>query len=135
MLKHMELVEQSWWKVWASQRIADYIPKSRQWHGDGIPIVKVGDVVIFLRDTGVQRGGLSWRVGIVANLEESHDGIARSVSIKYRNKIGGKYYYTKRSVREIAVLESEEELDLPGQLSEALARANINLTINTVSTA
>ncbi len=135
MLKHMELVEQSWWKVWASQRIADYIPKSRQWHGDGIPIVKVGDVVIFLRDTGVQLGGLSWRVGIVANLEESHDGIARSVSIKYRNKIGGKYYYTKRSVREIAVLESEDELDLPGQLSEALARANINLTINTVSTA
>lgn len=130
MLKHMELIEKSWWKVWENQKIADYIPALKKW-SSGRPDISVEDVVVFTRDTGVQLGGVTWRVGTVSEVNESHDGVVRSVMIKYRLTIGGKYQFTKRSVREIAILEAEDDLDLPGQLSEAVKKANIHLTVST----
>ena len=118
-------IESAWWQIWADQKVADFIPRPTKWR-EGAPNVQEGDIVVFVKERS-ELGGLTWRLGRVQSVERGRDGIIRRVVIEY--KIDGERVFrtTRRSVRDVAILYREEELDLPGKLSEAQRLANINM--------
>ena len=109
--------------------MTDMIPQPKKWR-KGKPEIADGDIVVFQRDQGTV-GGPSWRIGEVEGVETSRDGIVRRVSVKYKNVNEKVYRYTRRSVRAVAVVWSERDLDLPGILSEAQRRATVNMYVST----
>ena len=100
------------------------MPRPRKWHGDGEPDVKEGDIVVFVRDKN-DIVGCTWRIGVVDAVEVGEDGVCRRVNVKYRKGDERGFRYTRRSVRHVAVLAREAELDLAGRLSSAQKSANI----------
>ena len=122
--RQIKEIETTWWKIWETQRVADLMPKSPKWR-DGNPDVSVGDVVVFIRDQQ-QLGGLTWRLGEVISVEVGRDDVTRRVEIRYKHGDEKVYRTTRRSVRQVAVLCHEDDLDLPGLLSAAQRAANIS---------
>ena len=116
-------IEEAWWKIWASQKIADLVPKTDKWT-TGEPVVSEGDVVVFIKDKS-ELGGATWRLGRVTAVERGRDDVIRRVEIEYKLEGEQVFRSTRRSVRDVAVLVHEDELDLAGQLSEAQKAANI----------
>ena len=128
MLARMEEVFQSWWRAWYDEKIADFVAKPSKWLRSDPP-VQEGDIVVFLK-TGEEQalGDPIWRIGRVVNVEVStQDGMVRTVTIQYKNATENKFRETRRSVRKLAVLHREEELELVQQLNAA-ARAAQRLT-------
>ena len=119
-------IEEAWWAVWKEQKLADLIPAPPKWK-EGNPEVAVGDVVAFVRDQS-QLGGLSTRLGLVDEIERGRDDVIRRVKIKYKNAGEKEFRYTRRSVRNIAVIHHEADLDLPGKLSLAQQQASVEFT-------
>lgn len=125
MIKQMEQVHDSWWKVWKEEKLVDFIPKPSQWLKTGYE-PQVGDVVIFLKTEGeVSLGDPIWRLGLISSTEKDRDKIVRAVLIKYRNPSEAVFRETRRSVRRIAVLHKEGELELVEVLNEAAKQANL----------
>ena len=125
LLDQLSEVEQAWWAAWESERIADMIPRSRKWE-KGCPDIRVGDIVTFLRDgKAAAVGKTPWRIGRVVEAELSEDGVIRTVVLEYRNVGEQPFRRTRRSVKSVALLEREEELDLPGQLGYTAKYSNI----------
>ena len=120
-------IEEAWWKIWSDQKLSDLVPKSDKWR-KGDPVLAVGDIVVFIKDK-TDLGGLTWRLGRVKEIENGRDDVIRRVVLEY--KIDGETVYrtTRRSVRDVAVVHREDELDLPGQLSEAQRRASIDFIL------
>ena len=116
-------IEKAWWTIWEREKMTDLIPSPHKWK-KGDPDVQKGDIVIFLKDKSMIGGGV-WRIGEIDEVEKSRDGVIRVVSIRYRIPAEKVNRYTRRSVRSIAVLWREAELDLPGRLSAAQAAANL----------
>ena len=128
VLRQCEEIEQAWWDVWVKERLGELVPRAKKWSA-GEPEVRVGDVVVFVKDRN-DIMGVTWRIGLVSGTEASADGVVRKVTIKYRvvredGVVEADYRETKRSVRHVAVVVSEDELDLPGMLSEAQRRASV----------
>ena len=69
---------------------------------------------------------MTWRLGRVVETEEGRDSVIRRVTIEYKVEGETVFRTTRRSTRDVAVLHREDELDLPGLLSEAQRQANIN---------
>ena len=116
-------VEAAWWQIWANQKIADLVPKPQKWR-EGDPDLKEGDIVVFIKDKN-ELGGVTWRLGRVTSLEKGRDDITRRVTIEYKLEGERVFRTTRRSVRDVAVLCSEDDLDLPGALSEAQRQASV----------
>ena len=86
--------------------------------------MKQGDIVLFLK-TGDEQilGEPIWRVGRVTEVELSdRDLQARVVIIEYKNSRESVFRTTRRSVRKVAVLHREDEVELVQQINAA-ARA------------
>ena len=125
MIREMELVFESWWKVWKDEKIIDFIPQPRKWLEHGYE-PKPGDLVVFLKqESDVSLGEQVWRLGRVTSVERSKDGVVRTVLIEYRNSGEATFRTTRRSVRRVAVLHKEGELELVEELN--LASKNSNL--------
>ena len=126
LMKQMEQVYEAWWKVWQNERLVDYIPQPRQWtetRGE----IKVGDVVIFLKtDKEQSLGDPVWKMGRIKELEISNDGLARTAIVEYKNATESVFRTTRRSVRKIAVLHREGDLELVQELNEASRRAGVH---------
>ena len=116
-------IEEAWWQIWINQKIADLVPKSKKWR-DGNPDVTEGDIVVFVRDKN-ELGGVTWRLGRVTDVERGRDNVARRVTVEYKIEGESVFRSTRRSVRDIAPLCREDDLDLPGMLSEAQRQATI----------
>ena len=118
-METMEDVSKSWWKVWEAEWLVTLVPKPSKWM-TGDPDVKVGDVVVFMKGgKEAELGQTPWRTGQVDEAPVSGDGVCRQVTLKYKNHNESVYRYTKRSVRTMAILHREGELDLLGELSQA----------------
>ena len=128
LARQIREVEEAWWQIWATQKIADLVPKSNKWQS-GDPNIAIGDIVVFVKDRN-ELGGLTWRLGRISDVESGRDNVTRRVTIEY--KIDGETVFrtTRRSVRDVAVLHQEDELDVAGVLSEAQRRANINFVMS-----
>ena len=125
LARQIDEIENAWWKIWSEQKIVDLVPKSTKWR-DGEPVIGIGDIVIFIKDRG-ELGTLTWRLGRVREVESGRDGVIRRVVIEYKLEGENVYRSTRRSTRDVAVLCQEDELDLPGQLSEAQRQASVEL--------
>ena len=120
-------IEEAWWQIWVKQKVADLVPKSNKWRS-GQPSVKIGDIVVFVKDRN-ELGGLTWRLGRICDLETGRDDVTRRVTIEYKIDGETSFRSTRRSVRDVAVLSQEDDLDLAGVLSEAQRQANINFVM------
>ena len=134
LLQQMENVDKAWWTAWEAQMLAGFIPRSRKWRA-GAPDVRVGDVVIFLRDgREALIGATPWRTGRVAEVEMSDDGVIRTVVLEYYSGTAGDggsltKRRTRRSVRSVAVLEREQDLDFGGRVAQAEKSATIHMIL------
>ena len=90
--------------------------------------MKIGDIVVFVKDRN-ELGGLTWRLGRICDLETGRDDVTRRVTIEYKIDGETSFRSTRRSVRDVAVLSQEDDLDLAGVLSEAQRQANINFVM------
>ena len=123
LLEQMERLYQSWWQVWLYERLPDYIPRPKKFGKTG-PQPKEGDIVVFLRAPDELIGDQLWRLGQVAHLITSEDGVARQVIIRWRKHWKEEFHETRRSVRHIAILFSEDELSLVDHIRSASAQTN-----------
>lgn len=130
LMEQMDKVYKAWWQVWRDERLLDYIPQPAKWaesNGD----IKVGDVIIFLKaDKDQTLGEPVWKMGRIMELEFSNDGLPRTAIVEYKNSTEAVFRTTRRSVRKIAVLHREGELELVEKLNEASRRSSINFIFN-----
>ena len=126
--RQMEDVMTAWWDVWLAEKLGSLVPKPPKWE-TGEPQIEVGDVVVFVREKN-DVAGLTWRLGLVDSVETGKDGVIRRVTIKYKvirdnGDAEANFRFTRRSVRHVAVVVRENELDLMGRLSEAQKSAGV----------
>ena len=124
-LQNMDDVGRAWWKVWEEEWLVNLVPKPSKWL-KGDPDIRVGDIVVFMRDgKEADLGQTPWRTGQVVETHVSdRDEVCRSVTVKYQNHNERVSRYTTRSVRTMAVVHREGDLDLIGKLSQACIEAN-----------
>ena len=130
----MEEVAQQWWKVWNEQWIIALVPRPKKWRKNR-DNVKVGDIVIF------QRGGAKavlgetpWRIGRVRDRVVGTDGKCREVNLEYCHGDETVFRTTRRSNRSVAVLQTEEDLDLVNSVNDKALDAAIHMAIRTHET-
>ena len=125
MLEKMEEVFQSWWKAWYEEKRADFVMKPSKWTRSDRNL-REGDIVIFQK-TGEEQA-LSqpiWRIGRVVEAEVSEaDQLVRAVLIEYKNAQESVFRTTRRAARQVAVLHSEDDLEMVEELSLAAKMAN-----------
>jgi hypothetical protein len=124
VIEQMDTVFRSWFETWKREKIADYIPKPPHWR-EGNADAKVGDIVLMLcSDKEKKLGAGIWRMGRISKLSTSADGVSRVATIEYRNPEEKTFRETVRSLRAVAVVHRETELDIIQQLNGAARDAN-----------
>merc|ERR1711954_332468 len=90
-----------WWKVWRQERVDDF--------------------VIFVKETAEDHFGTPvWKLGRVISVEHSADGLIRTCTIEYTNAANPKLFLkTRVSVRHVAIVHAEDDLDLVHELNQA----------------
>ena len=120
MMSSIDDIEKAWWEVFKNARLADFFPKSNKWtHTSHQP--KVGQIVVFLRDLSNAFGSSIFRIGRIKQVFESKDGVVRKVEIEYRLWLSKTTSTVMRSLRDVAILEVETDLDLGGQIEAEFA--------------
>ena len=126
LLKYQEDVAKAWWQTWLHEKLLDFIPRPKKWRVTSYT-PKPGDIVVFPRNEGeINLGQPAWRIGRVKDVHVSHDNIARRVTLEYKNQNEGVFRTTNRSVRSIAILHKEGDLELVQELNQAAKAANIH---------
>ena len=119
LIKQMEMVHDSWWETWTMEKVINYIPRPTQWTKSTYQ-PKIDDIVIFRKDENDNiMGTRVWRTGRIHKLDDSRDGIPRAATIEYKNATENTFRYTRRSIRKLAVVHQEHELELVQELNEA----------------
>jgi len=126
LVKQNSEVEEAWWKVWSTEKLQEFIPRSSKWAKSSDP-VDVGDIVVFLKTAKESvLGEPVWRLGRVMTAEPDKDGIVRKVEVQYRND-GEKVFRTvTKSVRQLCILHHEGDLELVDILNEASKQSTIS---------
>ena len=129
----MDKVYEVWWKIWKNERIIDFVPQQRKWTRNN-QLLQVGDVVVFVKELPEDHFGKPlWKIARITDLEQSADGLIRTCRVQYKNASQPKVWHTTRlSVRHVAKLHSEEDLDLYQELDEAAKTARELLTLHNV---
>jgi len=124
LIAQMDKVYDSWWKAWTNQKLVDFIPQPVYWPSSNYSI-KVGDVVLFLKETPEQHFGEPvWKIGRIIEAPVSkQDGVTRTVVIQYKNANERIFRTTTRAVRSLVVVHSEGELDIVQQVESAAVAA------------
>jgi len=124
MVSQMDEVYEVWWNLWKEEKIVDFVPQPSKWNKSNDDI-REGDIVLILQNADeVKLGGPLWKIARIRTLETSHrDGLSRVAICEYKNPSESEFRTTRRSVRKIAVIHHEDELDLIPQLNEAAKKA------------
>ena len=120
MLENMDRVYDIWWQIWREERIVDFIPQPRKWKKNNQDL-KVGDIVVFMKELPEDHFGRPlWKVARIIGLEHSSDGLVRTCSVEYKNASQPTVFHKVRlSVRHVAKLHSEDDLNVIQELNEA----------------
>ena len=124
LMKQLELVFEAWWKVWASEKILDFVPQPPKWTKNSGQ-VSAGDIVLFPKDTTDGNFDVVWKLGRVNMVMKSKDGKIRKLRIEYKNENESVFRKTDRAAREVAVLHHEGDVVLVEQLNAAAKSANL----------
>ena len=126
LLDQMKMVFDSWWEAWKTEKILDYIPQPSKWFASSYE-PKPGDIVIFMKDEKDKvLGEPLWRTGRITSVVRSKDDKVRTIIIEYKNAKETVFRETRRSVRRVAVLHKEGDLELVEELNRASRQANIS---------
>ena len=107
--EQLEEVEKSWWKLWATEKLVDFVPQPAKWPRTNNNLA-VGIVVIFpMKKPKSPIGEIMWKYGKVAEILPSSDGLVRQVKITYQNYKEEVWRYVTRGARK-AVIHSEDDL-------------------------
>ena len=81
----------------------------------------MGDIVVFIKERPEDHFGQPlWKLAKVVEIEHAADGHVRTATVEYRNASNPTLVQTTRvSVRHVAKLHDENELDLIQELNEA----------------
>ena len=116
------------------EKVINYIPRPPQWCKNSYQ-PKIGDIVIFRKDENDNvMGSRVWRTGRVKELDESRDGISRSLVVEYKNSTESVFRTTRRSMRKVAVVHVEHELELIQELNDACKIAGTEFQLRKDST-
>ena len=120
MITQMDDCYDAWFKVWREERIVDFIPQPSKWKRSNESL-KVGDIVVFIKERPEDHFGQPlWKLAKVVEIEHAADGHVRTATVEYRNASNPTLVQTTRvSVRHVAKLHDENELDLIQELNEA----------------
>ena len=82
LIEQMDRVYDSWWKVWRTQKLVDFISQPSKWKKTKEQL-KPGDIVIFLKSDCENRlGEPVWKIARGKETDVSKDGLSRSWSIE-----------------------------------------------------
>ena len=126
LVEAMDQVYKSWWTVWKDEKLTDFIPQPGQWRESNDDL-KEGDIVMMLMNSEEAKlGGPIWKLARVQSVETSHkDGRVRTAICEYKNPGETVMRTTRRSVRKLAVVHKEDDLDLVQQLNLAAKQMDI----------
>ena len=109
-----EKIFNSWFEVW----LTTYLPhlmKQEKWF-DTTHVLQEGDIVLFLkRDSAIQN---KYQYGIVSKVIPSKDGVIRKARIKYRNFNESSFRETYRSVRELILISSIDDINIMEEIQD-----------------
>ena len=124
LLQQQQDVFDSWWQTWRTEKLSDFIPKPKKWRTTTYQ-PKVNDIVIFpKKGTEQVLGAPVWQIARVVNVEQGSDGVIRTVTLEYRNANESTFRTTRRTVRDLAVIHREGELELLEELDLAARTAD-----------
>ena len=126
IMKQQDELYKVWWEVWRKERLVDFIPQPNKWKKNSTEL-KVGDIVAFIHlESGDHHGKPVYKIGRIISVERSADGLIRTCTIQYKNASNPSLFQeTRMSVRHVAVIHSETDLDLVQQLNAAARQANV----------
>ena len=126
MMRQQDELYDLWWKIWRNEKLVDYIPQPKKWRENDREVC-VGDIVAFVKEEAADHFGKPvYKVGRVAEVEHSADGRVRACVIEYKNASNPDLVQrTRVSVRHVAVVHAEDDLDLIQQLNAASHQANL----------
>ena len=111
LAEQLEEVERSWWKLWAEEKLVDFVPQPAKWPRTNNNLA-VGMVVIFpMAKPKAPLGELIWKYGKIAEILPSSDGLARRIKITYQNYKEEVWRFVTRGAREVAVIHAEDDLE------------------------
>ena len=131
LVEKFDSIFEGWWKVWEAEKLADYIPQPSQGNGASVT-VGVGDIVLMLKNPDeVKLGGPVWQIARVTKVETSaNDGLVRVATCQYKNASENVFRYTRRSVRKLAVIHQEDDLDFVQELNAAAKSVQIQFFLS-----
>ena len=122
LAEQLQEVERSWWKLWASEKLVDFVPQPAKWPRTNNNVA-VGMVVIFpMAKPKSPIGEVIWKYGKVAEILPSSDDLARRVKISYQNYKEEVWRSVTRSTREVAVIHTEDDLEFFKMMREEAAK-------------
>ena len=118
MVEKVIKMYEAWYKVWSET----YIPKllfRPKWFKNETDL-KIGDLVYFRKSESEL--GSTWMLGMISDVEISRDDLIRIVEIKYRNASEGQDRTTRRNVRNVCKIWSEDDWNMQDDMAELAAR-------------
>ena len=122
LAEQLEAIEKSWWRIWQSERLVDFVPQPAKWPRSNSN-VPVGAIVIFpMAKPKSPIGEVMWKYGKVAEVFPSRDNQVRKVRLTYQNYKEEVWRSVTRGAREIAVIHEEDDLEFFRVLREEAAK-------------
>ena len=111
--------------AWFENWLVSHVPKlmeSPKWFKTTYDL-KEGDIVLFMKQDSVLNS--KYQYGMVKSVNAGKDGLIRKALIKYRNSNENTDRETFRSVRELIVIHSLDELNIVYELGKVATAADI----------
>ena len=119
MLDQQQDLYKLWWDLWNQELLTYFVPRPQHWPVNN-DLLKVGDIVLFLKADAQQSFGHPvYRIARVRELETSTDGRERVAILEYRIPEENGLKTTRRAIRKMVKIHSEEELDIVQELNRA----------------
>ena len=122
-------LNQQIFNVWFESWMISHVPKlmyQPKWFNSERD-VKVGDVVLFLKQEGSLCG--TYQYGIISTINRGTDGNIRKVNVRYRNHNENIDRETSRAVRQLIMIHPIDELNIIQELGEIASFADLQLTL------
>ena len=114
LIESNKAIFNKWFEVW----LISFVPKLMEqpkWFKSERD-VKIGDVVLFLKNEGFTN---NYQYGMIHGVQRSEDGLIRKVIVKYRNANEETDRFTWRAVRSLVLIHPIDEINLAEKLHEA----------------
>ena len=114
LIQQNERIVTAWLECWLTSHVPKLVDQPKWFDSDAD--VKVGDVVLFLKKEKEFAG--NYQYGVVKSIEISRDSKIRKVIVEYVNSNESTRRETRRSVREIVVINPVDQLGIVRELGE-----------------